>query len=212
MFKHFVLLILAAAQVIPSSPPAGVSPEVWASYKSIPTSNSDQKHFDVIIVLGVPTNPDGSIAPDARARMDEGIHEYRAGVAKHIIPTGGAAHNQFFEAHAMKEYAVSQGVPADAVIEEDQAKDTIQNIWFAYKIMEQHGWSSTEVVSDPSHLPRAALILEHYKGLLWRAQPSHWPAADDQAEIDRRFKGEAMTCWKLMHDGFGHNDDLPGGY
>lgn len=197
------------AQAIPDAPPAGVTPEVWANYKSIPTSNTSRKHFDAIIVLGAPTNPDGTIAPEVQARMEEGIREYKAGVGDHIIPSGGAAHNQFFEAHAMKEFAVSQGVPADAVIEEDQAKDTIQNIWFSHKIMEEHGWHSVEVVSSPSHVPRAAIILSHYKDLQWRTQPSEWPKIYDEAHISGVFAREANMCWKLMHDPI-KRSDLPG--
>ena len=210
IFKFLAIALLALAQAIPDAPPADVAADVWANYKAIPTSNSATTHFDAIIVLGMPTKPDGTIAPETQARMEEGIHEYRAGVASHIIPTGGAAHNQYFEAHAMKEFAVSQGVPADAVLEEDEAKDTIQNIWFAHKIMEAHGWHSAEVVSSPSHLPRTALILEHYKDLQWRTQPSLWPPSYDQARIDGLFAHEAAMCWRLTHEGFKQNDDLPG--
>ena len=209
MFRCFAVVLLLMAQSIPDVPPVGVAPDVWASYKSIPTSNTQRKHFDAIIVLGVPTNPDGTIVPEAQARMEEGIHEYKAGVAEHIIPTGGAAHNHFFEAHAMKQFAVSQGVPADAVIEEDQAKDTIQNIWFSHQIMEAHGWHSAEVVSSPSHVPRAALILAHYPDLQWRTHPSQWPKSYDQDHISNVFAGEARMCWRLIHGDI-KRDDLPG--
>lgn len=208
MVRCFAFLLLALAQALPDLPPAGVTPEVWANYKAIPSSNSGRKHFDAIIVLGAPTQADGSIAPEVQARMEEGIREYKAGVAEHIIPTGGAAHNQFFEAHAMKEFAVSQGVPADAVIEEDQAKDTIQNIWFSHKIMEAHGWHSAEVVSSPSHVPRAAWILSHYPDLQWRTQPSQWPATYDNAHISGVFAREATMCWQLTHTEV-KRDDLP---
>jgi uncharacterized SAM-binding protein YcdF (DUF218 family) len=208
MLKLIAVLSFLLFQAVPAPP--GVTEDIWTNYKSIPTSNTDAKHFDAIIVLGVPTEPDGSIAPEAQARMTEGIREYKAGVASHLIPTGGQAHNEYFEAHAMKEFAVSQGVPADAVIEEGQAKDTIQNIWFSYKIMQAHNWHSAEVVSSPSHLPRTALILQHYKDLKWRTHPSLWPESFDQAHIDKLFTGESKGCWTLTHDGFRPNDFLPG--
>lgn len=211
MLKLASLLLLAfLGPAIPSGPPPGVTPEVWANYKSIPDHNSGEKHFDAIIVLGVPTKADGSIAPEAQARMEEGIREYKRGVAKYIIPTGGKAHNDYFEAHAMKEFAVSRGVPADAVIEEDEAKDTIQNIYFAHEIMEKHGWHSAEVVSSPSHLPRTALILQHYPDMHWHTHASKWPPEYDQEHIDKLFTGESSGCWKLTHDGFRPNKFLPG--
>lgn len=210
MFKLAVLVCLAFFQAaVPSDPPSGVTPEVWRNYKSIPSSNTKQTHFDAIIVLGVPTKPDGTVAPEAQARMEEGIREYKAGVAKYIIPTGGKAHNDFFEARAMKEFAVAQGVPADAVIEEDEAKDTIQNIYYAHQIMVKHGWHSAEVVSSPSHLPRTSLILEHYKDMEWRTHPAHWPPQFTQERIDKLFSGESNGCWKITHDGFRKSQYIP---
>ena len=71
--------------------------------------------------------------------------------------------------------AEANGVPASAVIEEDQAHDTIQNIYYSDKIMAANGWHTTEVISSPYHLPRTALILRHYAQLRWKTQASSWP-------------------------------------
>src|SRR5580704_7640720 len=143
-------------------------------YQGIPTHNTDLTHFDTIIVLGTPANPDGSPSPEQRERTLEGVREFKAGIAPRLILTGGAAHNQFVEAHVMAALAIAQGVPADAIIEEDQAQNTIQNIFYSQRIMAAHQWTSAEVVSSPSHLPRTALILEHFP-LAWRTEPAPWP-------------------------------------
>src|SRR5277367_1473844 len=145
------------------------------SYRSIPSANAGMTHVDTIIVLGTPANPDGTPSPEQRERTLEGVREYKAGVAPHLILTGGPAHNQFVEAHVMAVLAIAQGVPPDAVIEEDNAQNTVQNIFYSQRIMAQHNWSSAEVVSSPSHLPRTALILEHYP-LNWRTHPAPWPS------------------------------------
>ena len=58
----------------------------------------------------------------------------------------------------MARTAEAQGVPESAIFVEPSARDTIQNACFAARIMKAHGWTSAEVVSSPSHLPRAALI------------------------------------------------------
>ena len=50
-------------------------------YFSIPMSDTQQTKFDVILVLGNPAADNGSIAPLARSRVEEGIRQYRAGVA-----------------------------------------------------------------------------------------------------------------------------------
>lgn len=179
-----------------------------ANYATIPAANTRLTHFDTLIVLGTPCEADGTPSPEQRERVLEGVREFRAGVAGHIIMTGGAAHNQFVEAACMKQLAVSEGVPADSVIEEGQAKDTIQNIWFSHLLMESHRWRSAEVVSSPSHLPRTALILEHYT-FAWRTHAARWPAEYTQAQIAGKYAGEMKTCWRIRQKGFAKSPWLP---
>lgn len=186
---------------------------VLANYDSIPMANTKLTRFDTLIVLGTPCTTEGKPSPEQRERVLEGVREFRAGVAKHMIVTGGEAHNQFYEADCMKRLAVEQGVPADAVVEEKQAKDTIQNIWFSKQIMDAHGWRSAEVVSSPSHLPRAALILEQYRGkdgFAWRTHAAEWPEEYTSQQITQRYAGEMKSCWRLTHRGFPKNRWLPG--
>lgn len=183
------------------------------NYEAIPTGNTNLTHFDTLIVLGTPCLLNGTPSPEQRERVLEGVREFRAGVAAHMIVTGGAAHNSFVEADCMKRLAVQQGVPADAVIEEKQAHDTIQNIWFSKAIMDAHGWDSAEVVSSPSHLPRTALILEHYKGanaFAWRTHAALWPKEYTSQQIAKHYAGEMKGCWRLTHQGFPKNRWLPG--
>src|SRR5258708_7011748 len=131
-------------------------------YRSIPTTNTNLTHFDTIIVLGTPANLDGTPSPEQRQRTLEGIREFKAGIAPHLIFTGGPAHNQFVEAHTMAVLALSQGVPPDVIIEEGQAQNTVQNIFYSQRIIAAHGSTSADVVSSPTLLPRPALILKHF--------------------------------------------------
>jgi len=132
---------------------------VAANYRAIPSANTKLRHFDTLIVLGTPCTNEGEPSQEQRERVLEGVREFRAGVAKHMIVTGGAAHNQFYEADCMKRLAVEQGVPADAVVEEKQAQDTIQNIWFSKQIMDAHGWRSAYGRSGrPACRDRTALV------------------------------------------------------
>jgi uncharacterized SAM-binding protein YcdF (DUF218 family) len=147
---------------------------VFLNDRTLPLSNTRATHFDTLIVLGYKANPDGTPRPEMRERVLEGVREYRAGVAPRMILTGGAAHNQYVEAHLMAGLAEAQGVPPSSIIEEGQAKDTIQNAYYSVKIMEAHGWHSAEVVSSHSHLPRASLIFAHFP-IAWRMHAAPWP-------------------------------------
>jgi uncharacterized SAM-binding protein YcdF (DUF218 family) len=173
-------------------------------YLSIPTSNTTLTHFDTLIVLGYPSNPDGSPSPEQRERVLESVREYRHGIAPHIIMSGGAAHNQFAEADSMKRLAISQGIPADAVLEDAAAQNTLQNILFSSRIMAAHHWHSAEVISSPSHLPRAALILQHYP-IAWRTHPSLWPREYNVLRVLLGYVYEIRNCWQIHRQGFAPN-------
>jgi uncharacterized SAM-binding protein YcdF (DUF218 family) len=147
-----------------------------------PESNTSQEHFDALIVLGTPVDPDGNPSPHELARVSEAVHEYERGVAPRIIFTGGAVANRFVEAQVMARIAEAQGIPASAVLEDPAARDTMENTCNALKIMRSHGWESAEVISSPSHLPRAGLILSRLP-MKWRvhAAPALGPVGSGTA-------------------------------
>ena len=136
----------------------------------------------MILVLGNPAQDDGSIAPLAQSRVLEGIRQYRAGVAPRLLMTGGAVQNQFVESQVMMQFARSQGVPASALLTEDESRNTIQNAFYSYQIMQAHDWTSALVVTSPTHVRRASLIFSHYP-LAWRmdrgALAARFPALED---------------------------------
>ena len=176
--------------------------------KSIPTANTSLTHFDTIIVLGTPANADGTASPEQRERTLEGVREYKAGVAPTLIFTGGPAHNQFVEAHVMAMLALSKGVPPAAIIEEDHAQNTVQNIFYSRQIMSNSGWNSAEVVSSPSHLPRTALILEHYP-IQWSTHAAPWPPEYSTWQRAAHYAVEAEYCLRLRLLGFPATRFLP---
>jgi uncharacterized SAM-binding protein YcdF (DUF218 family) len=177
-------------------------------YRVVPSSNTALTHFDTIIVLGTPAEPDGTPSPEQRERTLEGIREYKAGVAPNLIFTGGPAHNQYVEAHVMTTLALAQGVPSNAILEEGRAQNTIQNIFYSQRIMAEHNWTSAEVVSSPSHLPRTALILEHY-AFSWRTHPAPWPSEYGAWQRAAHYSVEAEYCLRLRILGFPATRFLP---
>ena len=187
--------------------------ELLYAYKTIPLRDTSLTHFDALIVLGNPAEDDGTPSPEQRKRAVEGVHEYQLGIAPHIIFTGGAVLNRFQEGHVMAQMAESMGVPRDAIVEETEARNTIQNIHFSYQIMQAHGWHSAEVISSPSHLPRASLILAHYKGpaaFAWQTRSADWPPGYWHKQPIRYFM-EANACLLFRALGFHPSEYLPGG-
>ena len=186
----------------------GVLVLLLVNYRTIPMRNTERSHFDALIVLGSPANPDGSVSPEQRTRVTEAVREYAAGVAPRMILSGGAAHNAFVEADVMAQLAEHEGVPASAIVEERQAQNTVQNIFYSNAILQERGWSSAEVVSSPSHLPRAALILAHY-AIWWRLDAAPWPAELLRGRIRAIYWYEALECLRLRVLGFPASPFLP---
>lgn len=123
-----------------------------------PKTNTSLNQFDVLIVLGDPADPDGNPTATEQARVTEAVQEYERGVAPRMIFTGGAVHNRFVEAQVMARTAEAQGIPASVILEDREARNTIENACDSVRIMRSHGWTSAEVISSASHLPRAAMI------------------------------------------------------
>ena len=130
-----------------------------------PSGNTAQTRFDAIIILGASIDSDGNPSPTLLSRMTEGVREYERGVAPRILVTGGMQ-NGHIQADIMAHIAEAQGVPASAILIEGKAENTIQNACFSARILGEHGWGAAEVVTSPSHLPRA--------GMIFSRVPIHW--------------------------------------
>lgn len=131
------------------------------------TSNTRRDNFDAIIVLGYPATSDGDPSPRELASVNEAVREYERGAAPHLIFTGSAVANQFAEADVMARAAEAQGIPSEAVLTETNARNTVENACFAVRMMKARGWNSAEVIANPAHLPRAALIFSRMP-IEWR--------------------------------------------
>ncbi len=165
---------------------------VWAAVERAlaPKGNTAQDHFDVLIVLGSPPDRDGNPTPRELARVTEAVEEYERGVAPRIIVTGGATRNHVVEAHLMARIAKAQGIPASAVLEDPRSLDTIENTCNALGIMQSHGWDSAEVISSPSHLPRAGLILSRLP-MKWRVHAA--PALGPVGPVSNAYQATEET-------------------
>jgi uncharacterized SAM-binding protein YcdF (DUF218 family) len=174
---------------------------VYGNFFTLPAHNTTATHFDTIIVLGTPSKLDGTPSPEQRERVLEGVREYKAGVAPRLIMTGGPAHNNLVEAHTMAIFAESQGVPAADILEEGQAQNTVQNIFYSATIMHQHGWSSAEIVSSPYHLGRTALIMNAFNtrqpalSIDWRTHGSGWP---QEYGIHHKIVLNSVEAWRCL--------------
>ncbi len=117
---------------------------------------------DVAIILGAGTS-DGEPSPVFAARIDHGIWLYRNGYVDKLIFTGGAGEGKAeSEAAIAKNFALGQGIPDCDILTEEMSHITQENIANAKVIMDENGFDTAIIVSDPLHMRRAMLMADDY--------------------------------------------------
>jgi len=123
-------------------------------------SNTKLNRADVIVVLGYPSEPDGTPSQTMRFRVEKGAELYHQGCAPFIVFSGGAVDQAFIEAKVMASYAITLGVPKDAIILETESRDTLENASLVSAILTSRGWKSIILVTSPYHTRRATKLFE----------------------------------------------------
>ena len=122
------------------------------------SSENETRQADVAIILGAAATDD-DVSPVFRERINHGIWLYENGYVSHLIITGGyGAGNQFSDAAIGKKYAVSQGIPEEAVLIEESSTITEENLENAKELMDSQSYHTALIVSDPLHMKRAMLM------------------------------------------------------
>ena len=113
------------------------------------------KPADVIVVLGARVDPDGRPGSDLTSRTLHAVDLWQAHYAPYIICSGGFKNEPLSAAAVCRHYAITLGVPADAVWLADGTSNTAEDAQAAATVMEAHGWHSAILVSHPLHVYRA---------------------------------------------------------
>lgn len=107
---------------------------------------------DCVVVLGASVLPDGSPSGILQDRLDDGIALYNAGVAPKIIMSGDNGTESYNEVKAMKDYAVSKGVPSEDVFCDHAGFSTYESMYRATHVF---GAERIVVATQTYHLYRA---------------------------------------------------------
>lgn len=129
--------------------------QVWS------TGRSDQvRPVDAIVVMGA-AQYDGTPSPQLAARLDHAADLYALGLAPLVVVTGGKQpDDRFTEAEASAHYLVDRGVPADAIVLENDGRTTFESLHGVAGILDARGLDSVLIVTDPFHSLRSRLIAE----------------------------------------------------
>ena len=111
---------------------------------------------DAIVVLAGGVGESGRAGVGVQERVSKAVSLFRDGVAPRVIISSGFVFT-LREAEVMKAIAVDNGVPADAIILEERAANTFENVQFTSEILRNMGWRRIALVSSPYHMRRATM-------------------------------------------------------
>jgi uncharacterized SAM-binding protein YcdF (DUF218 family) len=115
---------------------------------------------DAIIVLGA-AQYDGRPSPVLQARLDHALELYEAGLADHIVLTGGRQEgDRFTEATAGYNYLRERGVPDDALLKEVDGASTWESLRASARFLVSRDLTDVVLVTNDYHAYRVEAIAE----------------------------------------------------
>lgn len=118
--------------------------------------------FDAIIIPGCPSAADGSLTRCQSRRAMWAAILWQRGYARNFITSGGAVLSPYIEADAIAAAMTALGVPAERIYLDPHALHTDENIYNAWQIARQNGWSRLAVASDRGQALGACEMLEEW--------------------------------------------------
>jgi uncharacterized SAM-binding protein YcdF (DUF218 family) len=161
----------------------------WAAIRVWQQGDTDEaRPADAIVVLGA-AQYDGQPSPVLRARLDHAVTLYRRGLAPVMVLTGGKrTEDRMTEAQAARDYVVRAGVPATAILMEDEGSNTRTSLANTAGLLSAHGLRSAILVSDPTHLLRSLRMALDLGIEAWGS-----PAPDSPTESTATARLAALT-------------------
>lgn len=155
--------------------------------------------FNYVVVLGAGLLDGERVTKLLAERIDKGIAVYRHSLKKgcRMIMSGGQGGDEkISEAQAMKNYAVSHGVPEKDILLEDRSINTMENLSNSKQIIDaQPGPHAAAVVTSQYHVLRADVYARALNfamsGIGAGTALYYWPTA-----MTREYAGLVRHYWK----------------
>ena len=122
----------------------------------------EARRADAIVVLGA-AQYNGRPSPVFRARLDQAARLFRRRLAPVVIVTGGVGTGEVLsEAVVGRDYLMSEGLPASALLTEDAGRTSAASVRAAARRIHARGGSTAVFVSDGFHLLRLGFLARRF--------------------------------------------------
>ena len=168
----------------------------FAFFGNLASHVPPQENYDYIVIHGCAIFGD-RITPLLKGRVDKALTLYRKSGKPLVLSGGMGGGESITEAQAMYNYLITQGVPEEDMILEDQSKTTRENLLNVQKMLDTDGEKHRYVcVTSDYHVFRTTM-LARYIGLDMQGVGSetalyYWPSA-----MIREYAAVMQVCWPL---------------
>ena len=107
-----------------------------------------KKPYDLLVVPGFPFNPEHGWHPILKNRLLWSVYLMKHGFADCVIYSGSAVYTPYSEGKIMALLAIELGVPREKILIEDRAEHSVENIYYAHLLANEHQWKSIAVGTD----------------------------------------------------------------
>ena len=141
--------------------------------------NDNPHQADLAVVLGNKVELDGTPSPQLKARLDHTVDLYRKGYFKWILVSGAHGKEGYDEPRVMKKYLAAQGIPSDAIFEDNEGYNTWATAKNTASFLQQHHLTSVLIISQYFHMPRCRLAFARF-GIspIYTSHAHHWSLRD----------------------------------
>jgi SanA protein len=151
-FVRGLIAILAALGVLTLIVPRLITTSyAWSRMYTVESAPAGR----VAVVFGAGLTRTGKPTPILRDRVETAAQLYFAGKVERLLMSGADRFDAFSEPGAMRDYAVSLGVPADAILLDNGGRRTYDTCYRARNVF---GLDSAVLVTQRFHLPRALFL------------------------------------------------------
>lgn len=152
-----------------------------ASRISAQGDRDERRPTDAIVVLGA-AQFNGTPGGVFEARLRHAVDLYHEGIATYLVVTGGKRPGDTTtEAATARAWAVAHGVPDDAILDEDEGRNTLASLEAVALIMRDRGLSSAVFVSDRTHMLRVLRMASDQGIVAWGSPTRSSPTDRDES-------------------------------
>lgn len=179
---------------------------IYVTSGMLVTLTSEHRPVDYIIVLGCGLLNGNQITPLLAGRVDRAIRLYRKAPDRTVlVMSGGKGGDEMVpESIAMKEYALSKGIPEDHIRTEEQSVNTSENMRFSKALIQQEKQGECRIAyaTNRFHQFRAGAYA-HEAGMNIRGVGSRTKFYFEQNALIREFAAMLKMDWKVHSILFG---------